>query len=134
MPQNERRIQMTQDVLDALRDAAQAKGSPLNDAERSAVLATFPEAVTVKATVTTFWVPLATLLDPQIGNAGFLNHVETKDGDMVADLATRPIVEPIRVKKSLRVVDGFHRLAAAKARGDESVLCIAATLQEELSA
>lgn len=134
MPQNARNISMTQDVLNALAAAARTKGSPLNSAESEAVYATFPEDVPVKATVPTFIVPLATLLDPQVGNAGFLNHVETKDAELVAIYAAQPITEPIRVRKNLRVVDGFHRLAAAKARGDATVLCTPASSQEELSA
>ena len=36
-----RALQMTQEVIDALRAAAQAKGAPLSDDERKAVYATF---------------------------------------------------------------------------------------------
>jgi len=42
-PENEkyRALQITQEVIDALRAAAQAKGSPLSDDERKAVYAQF---------------------------------------------------------------------------------------------
>jgi hypothetical protein len=132
----ERHVIINQSVFDALSAAAHAKGSPLGDAERAAVLSTFPEELAVTPTVQIFTVKLADLLDPQTGNAGLLAHVNEKDSNMVADLASRPAnpLDPIRVRKNLRVADGFHRLAAAQRRGDAVVFCTPATLQEELSA
>lgn len=38
-----RSLQITQEVLDALKAAAQAKGSPLSDDERAAVYAQFEQ-------------------------------------------------------------------------------------------
>jgi hypothetical protein len=34
----------------------------------------------------------------------------------------------------LRIAEGFHRLLAAKKRGDVTILCTGASIQEELSA
>jgi len=40
----------------------------------------------------------------------------------------------VRVRRNLRIGDGWHRVAAAKRRGDLTVLCYPASLTEELSA
>ncbi len=80
----------------------------------------------------TFQVSLELLL---FANSAFLRHVETIDKMLVEKYATMPAETqpPIRVKRNLRIVDGYHRLAAAKKRGDVDVCCCSATMQEELS-
>ena len=82
----------------------------------------------------TFSITLASLLDAN--SAGFLRHVETCDGDKVRLYASLPAATapPVRVRCDGRIADGWHRLAAARMRGDKSVLCCSATPQEELSA
>lgn len=135
---------MNHNTLNALSKAAHAKGSPLNDKEREAVLAANPEPIPVPVGPTTFTFKTIELVQAQ--DAGFVHHVETHDSGIIADLASRPPerypfsvqheqdIIPIRVRlRDLKVVDSLHRLLAAKARGKATVLCEPCTVQENLS-
>ncbi len=68
--------------------------------------------------------------------SGYFRHVERADSAKVALYASLPActAPPIRVKKNLQIRDGWHRVAAAKVRGDVDVLCYPAPSTEELSA
>jgi hypothetical protein len=69
-------------------------------------------------------------------NAKLVAAAEQQHAAKVTALASAP-VDPknaVHVRKDLTVVGNFFELAAAKKRGDETVLCLPATLQEEFSA
>ena len=124
---------MTPEIARALSSAAQAKGSPLSEAERAVVYAQFTSAPPVAEPTRTFTVPVAELLK---ANHDYVGHVEQHDAGIIEELAQQPAdpKRPLRVRKNLRIAEGFHRLLAAKQRGDITVVCVPATPQEELSA
>lgn len=82
----------------------------------------------------TFTVKLVDLL--AANHPGCITTVEIRDRALVEHYAAMPAATapPVRVKRNLRIADGWHRVAAAKKRGDVDVLCTAATTHEELSA
>jgi hypothetical protein len=82
----------------------------------------------------TFTVPLADII--AANHPGFLQHVERNGAGKVALYASLPActAPPVRVRRNLRIGDGWHRVAAARLRGDVDVLCYPASAQEELSA
>jgi hypothetical protein len=82
----------------------------------------------------TFRISLTDLL--AANHPGFVRHVERAYAGLITLYASMPAstAPPVKVRRNLRIADGWRRLAAAKLRGDVDVLCRAATLQEELSA
>jgi hypothetical protein len=129
-------IDMTKDVLAALSAAAHAKGSMLSDKERAEVYAKFTPPADTPGTQT-FTRSIAELLAAQ--ERGYLEHVQTHDGLAIQainndDIAEGSPVSPIAVKKNGKVTDSLQKLLAAQRRGAKTVVCVVATLQEELSA
>jgi hypothetical protein len=125
----------TETVLQALRAAAAAKGSPLSDGERKAVYASIAEPALPPVVNPLFTLPLAQLLAVK-SNATFVTATEKDLAGKISVLASAPAdsKNAVHVRKNQTVADGFIELAAAKKRGDANVFCIPATLQEEFSA
>lgn len=123
---------MTPAILAALQSAAIAKGSPLTDAERAGIYARFTSTPPAAPAVATFTHTVAEML---AANAQWLDYVAAHDAAIVNLYAAQPAATapPIRVRKNLKIADGYHRLLAAKQRGDTTIVCVAASLTEELS-
>jgi hypothetical protein len=126
---------ITQSVLEALRAAAIAKGAPLTDIERAAVYASVTDPEPAPVVSQLFTLPVAELL-VLTRNAAFVAAAERDHAGLISALASAP-ADPknaVHVRHDQTVASGFLELAAAKQRGDETVFCLPATLQEEVSA
>jgi hypothetical protein len=120
---------VTKKVVDALYEAAQQKGAPLNDRERNAVYANFPtDAPREKYYPPTFSVALADIL---AANEEPLKWIAAHPP---ANTEPHDREHPIRIRKDFRVVYGLQAVLAAKNAGEVTVQVSAASMQEEQSA
>jgi hypothetical protein len=119
-------VSFTNEQLQRLRDAAQKKGSMLTDSERDAALG-------VVRRTAPYSIPIADLLAVP-HNVAVMEHAMNDgrgpgQGSLYRTYAALPAetAPPIKIRRDSDVplcVDGGHRLAAAKLRGDTEVKVI----------
>jgi hypothetical protein len=126
---------ITQSVLEALRAAAIAKGAPLTEIERSAIYASIQDPEPPPVVSQLFTLPVAELLAVK-SNFAFVEAAYKDHIDKINTLAAAPAdpKKAVHVRTDRTVASGFLELCAAHRRGDETVFCLPATLQEEVSA